>query len=390
MLFQSICPLSKCPSKEDLCEKCKVRGNSQSCDEMKSLNAKTSAKGRTAVVSPKCLIVFGALAVLVLFLFVTIQFLRTSGIYSPRNYNRQPFFANPGGLFFDSEYPEDSQTTGDNAHKFMINSEDICHADATDDVKLLILVTSFIGNFDHRRAIRDTWGSLTTKSGPYRLGFVVGFTMNATASRLLQEEYEMYHDIIQCNFEDTEQNLTLKSIAMLKWVTEFCPHTKFFLKANDDIYINFSVLSQIMNNETYLTDPNFITGFLQCGVYSEKETDAKDFLSEEDFSDEFHPPYISGSAYLTTGDLSKDLYKISNEIKPLISKEDVFITGVCAHKIGAALFHDNLFRSDKPNPTWIIYSSIATGNGLEPSEIYKIWKEMIDYFSDFDMYIIDS
>jgi hypothetical protein len=61
------------------------------------------------------------------------------------------------------------------------------------------------------------------------------FTFSQAA---LEFEAEQYHDIVQEDFQDTYHNLTYKGIAGLKWISYFCPHARFILKTDDDIFVN--------------------------------------------------------------------------------------------------------------------------------------------------------
>jgi len=53
-----------------------------------------------------------------------------------------------------------------------------------------------------------------------------------------------YNDIVQENFQDSYRYLTFKGIMAMKWITEYCNHTEYILKTDDDIITNtFIILS---------------------------------------------------------------------------------------------------------------------------------------------------
>lgn len=52
--------------------------------------------------------------------------------------------------------------------------------------------------------------------------FIVGQTTNNETQNKIIEESQTHHDIIQESFLDTYNNLTLKTVMMLKWVTNNC------------------------------------------------------------------------------------------------------------------------------------------------------------------------
>lgn len=103
-------------------------------------------------------------------------------------------------------------------------------------------VTSAPANFRRRIAIRETWADVTAfnhsvfktlhygAEGSYRkavdsrkriqVTFLLGTTKNHSIQAGIDEESRISQDILQENFVDSYQNLTLKSLFMLKWATE--------------------------------------------------------------------------------------------------------------------------------------------------------------------------
>lgn len=71
-------------------------------------------------------------------------------------------------------------------------------------------------------------------------------------------------------------------------------------------------------------------------------------MSEEDFPEVEFPPYAAGSAYVTTGPTAAQLFDASQRVTPFLPQEDIFITGLCADDIDAALVHEPSFRYTKP------------------------------------------
>jgi len=138
-------------------------------------------------------------------------------------------------------------------------------------VKVLALVTSSPVNFDARRAIRQTWGSKAdlTRRG-IRLVFVLGWSGNEKTENLVAKEAAEYGDIIEEDFLDSYHNLTLKSVAMLKWVNLTCSNEKgttgsfahYILKVDDDIFINVDRLLTVIHD---LPNAKMI-GRLTCGA----------------------------------------------------------------------------------------------------------------------------
>lgn len=59
--------------------------------------------------------------------------------------------------------------------------------------------------------------------------------------------YNLFALSVKCQhflpFQDSYHNLTLKTVMGLKWMSIFCPHAKFILKTDDDIYVNVPLLT---------------------------------------------------------------------------------------------------------------------------------------------------
>jgi len=77
-----------------------------------------------------------------------------------------------------------------------------------------------------------------------RIVFIVGrqkdeaMLGNETLNRI-HIESEKYNDIIQENFVDSYNNLTLKSVMALKHISRSCFNTAaYFLKCDDDTFVN--------------------------------------------------------------------------------------------------------------------------------------------------------
>lgn len=71
-----------------------------------------------------------------------------------------------------------------------------------------------------------------------RLGFLLGDTDSLEAQNQVMEESSKYGDVIQEGFLDTYNNLTLKSVMLLKWVRSHCRHARYIMKTDDDMFVN--------------------------------------------------------------------------------------------------------------------------------------------------------
>lgn len=147
-------------------------------------------------------------------------------------------------------------------HTTLTEPTNVCDGD--EKLLLLIVVCSAPGNFEKRQAIRETWANTTEFNypmfarmhahfnGPYlpisdlewpkyairngernasepslsifrvKIVFLIGQTKSNATQMRIYEESEMHDDLIQESFVDSYNNLTLKTVMMLKWVNGRC------------------------------------------------------------------------------------------------------------------------------------------------------------------------
>ena len=130
------------------------------------------------------------------------------------------------------------------------------------DLFLISYIHTAPSHYKRRMVIRETWGN--PKYYPdvkVRVVFVMGKTFDKEeVQSSLEYEAEQYGDIVQEDFLDSYKNLTYKGIGALKWISNYCPHAKFVLKADDDIFVNtFTLLRHLKSlHETGIDNKNLI------------------------------------------------------------------------------------------------------------------------------------
>ncbi|XP_037083947.1 beta-1,3-galactosyltransferase 5-like [Pollicipes pollicipes] len=147
--------------------------------------------------------------------------------------------------------------------------------------------------------------------------FLVGRADSDTLQAQLSAEAAAHGDVLQEDFPDHYNNLTIKTVFMLKWLTHRCPSVPFVLKADDDMW------------------------------------------------EEPLPDYISGTAYLLTGSAVAPLWWRALET-PFINLEDVFLSGLRAPGF------------EKTRPLWqhpCTCRHHLTVHGLAPAVIERLYRE---------------
>ncbi|XP_016118684.1 beta-1,3-galactosyltransferase 1-like, partial [Sinocyclocheilus grahami] len=126
------------------------------------------------------------------------------------------------------------------AFDFIINEPKKCE---TNVPFLVILITTTHKEFDARQAIRETWGDESTFSDLRIITlFLLGRSTDAVLNQMVEQESEIFHDIVVEDFIDSYHNLTLKTLMGMRWVATFCNQAKYVMKTDSDIFVNMDNL----------------------------------------------------------------------------------------------------------------------------------------------------
>jgi len=271
-----------------------------------------------------------------------------------------------------------------------------------DETHFVVLIHSHPKYMERRLAIRQTWGS-AIRSGRWpgsrgvgahsavgidrnskfmrtccdrmQMAFVVGLSRDPGINDAVDEEYLTHWDVVQGDFIDDYQNMTLKSLIDLKFVTERCSKVKYLLKTDDDMIINLPYLVDMLD-EIALNTSRFILGPLNVG--SRVYRNGKWRLTKEQFPFEFFPPYESGSAYVISADLVGELLEASRYV-PSIFIDDVYITGILGRILGVQHVRRAGFAfwtSRPPMACDLIARRVVTGTKMTPINLNAIWNEL--------------
>ncbi|KAK2721707.1 beta-1,3-galactosyltransferase 1-like isoform X2 [Artemia franciscana] len=240
---------------------------------------------------------------------------------------------------------------------------------------ILVIVPSAVSEIDARLAIRDTWGS-AFKNSSYNghnlvLAFIVGRPLNSSLESRIIAENNAFNDIIQEDFIDTYENLTLKSVMLLKWADTYCKGAEFVLKIDDDVYLDLDNLLNLLN---MYGKKRLIGGSLFCNAAPIRSQSSKWYCPKHIFPGSVYPPYVSGTTYVMSGDIIHSLYETALST-PLVHLEDVFLTGIVAQKLNIFPVHFSLINHGKVELRACEYKKHVTVHDVQPSEMRFIWSE---------------
>ncbi|XP_011149907.1 beta-1,3-galactosyltransferase 5 [Harpegnathos saltator] len=242
------------------------------------------------------------------------------------------------------------------------------------DMDLVVIVMSAPTHLDARTAIRQTWGHYGQRSDMSVL-FMLGTTNDRKVETILRKEQNMYNDIIRGRFLDSYSNLTLKTISTLEWVGSYCPKVKYLLKTDDDMFINVPRLLAFVSK--HARDRNVIFGRLARKWKPIRNRKSKYYVSQAQFQQSIFPDFTTGPAYLLSSDTVRRLYDAALD-HTYLKLEDVFMTGIVAHKLGIKRSHANEFLNKR-----IPYTACNIQRGIsihmvKYSEQFDLWKKLLD------------
>ncbi|XP_063263781.1 beta-1,3-galactosyltransferase 2-like [Prinia subflava] len=280
-----------------------------------------------------------------------------------------------GELPPENEKSENEATpTPTQSFTFLINEEEKCK-DRTPFLVLLIATTAV--ELQHRDAIRRSWGSEGAVPGAdvVRL-FMLGIDAKGAHRDVLLRESEQYHDIIQQDFLDTYNNLTLKTLMGMRWVASYCNGTRFAMKTDTDVFVNTMYLIEKLLRPLPPPTQNYFTGHLMKGHSPIRHKASKWYISEEEFPGNRYHPFCSGTGYVFSGDLAAKIVNASLTIE-YIHLEDVYV-GFCLHAKGVEIVppRSSLFNIHKVPFSPCTYNKIITSHHIQPHEQILYWETL--------------
>lgn len=252
---------------------------------------------------------------------------------------------------------------------------------------LIILVTSAPSHFENREAIRVTWAnrvSLRVRRQPFggaldwKIVFLLGKTTNASINALVQQEAAEFDDILLGEFQDSYENLVIKTMMGLSWASRInCTHV---LKADDDVYVHIPRLV------TWLRQPSLpfrlYAGYASIKVGVVRQETSRFFVDWETYPEPYYPPYSIGPFYLLSRNILPALVNLTNYIKPIVI-EDAYI-GILTQTLGIGLIDTSetfeIFYQENPSlrlDDCKLTSVICLGHHISPPGLHVIHSRLL-------------
>ncbi|XP_068779020.1 beta-1,3-galactosyltransferase 2-like [Struthio camelus] len=258
-------------------------------------------------------------------------------------------------------------------YRFLLNEPHKCR-DRTPF--LVLLVATEPRDTAGRRAVRRTWGDERSVPGVAVLRlFLTGVhpVFGGPLQRLLEEESALYHDVLQQDFLDTYNNLTLKTLMGMEWVSKHCPNASYVVKADQDVFLNLGYLVRQLLQPQLPPKRDFATGYIYRNTGPLRNKAYKWYVPPEVYPNETYPPYCGGPAYVLSGDLARKVHAVAQTL-PLINMEDAFV-GLCLHALGVTVTSSpwGLFNMHKIAYDKCKFSKLVMVHHYSPGELLELW-----------------
>ncbi|XP_065432587.1 beta-1,3-galactosyltransferase 2-like [Chrysemys picta bellii] len=263
------------------------------------------------------------------------------------------------------------------SYRFLLNEPDKCREWAP---FLVLLVVTEPKDIEARNAIRQTWGNESAVPGVSMVRlFLTGVHPHYSSQlqRLLKEESALHRDIIQQDFLDTYNNLTLKTLMGMEWVSRHCPNASYVVKADSDIFLNMGFLVRELLQPQLPPKKDFMTGYIYRNTGPLRSKAYKWYVPREVYPNDTYPPYCGGPGYVLSGDLAKKVYGVAQTLR-VINMEDAFM-GICLYELGVRV-------TDSPwglfNVFWQEYekcrfSKLVVVHHFGPTDLLRVWPDFL-------------
>ncbi|XP_032803386.2 beta-1,3-galactosyltransferase 2-like [Petromyzon marinus] len=269
----------------------------------------------------------------------------------------------------------------DPEYEYILNEPEKCRIK---DPFLVVLITSVPRELEKRQVIRETWANETLLPGiVIKILFLLGSIPALTKAdpldlqQQLKEESHQHRDLLQQNFVDAYDNLTLKTMMGLHWVYAHCPHAAYVMKTDSDMFVNLEVLVKVVLKPELPPRPDYFTGHVKWSISPNRNKKSKWYISPEEFPGKKYAPYCAGAGYVFSGWLASQMYRTSRVV-PRINFEDVYV-GLCLEKLNVKPVvppRGVSFSTLKVPFSVCKYKQIVTSHRVSPPELRLYWDQL--------------
>jgi len=203
--------------------------------------------------------------------------------------------------------------------------------------RVLITIKSAGDHFEHRLAIRESWGNLSQYNlqSSIMLVFLLGKSVNRTLEEEITAEAGDFGDIVQGNYIDTYANLTLKALNGMEYRKRFCNQPEFVLAIDDDTYLD--VPSMVAHLDRVESGQDFVECSERTVVKGKVWRTGQWAVDKNLYPADKYPTYCNGPCYLMPSLTASRLHDLVSVTPSDLQADDAFISGVLRSKAAIPL-----------------------------------------------------
>ena len=290
-------------------------------------------------------------------------------MYTP---NEKCFLYNSkDGVYASKKYRiEDMTMKYPHTYKTIINNPHAC------DDGVYVVVGSPVGprQFTERVATREAWGSIRDVDGHkvIHLFFAGQDENDEEGDRLIREENERYHDIIQFDMRNHFMNLTLLAILTYNWTSHYCPHIAYYVRADNDLWYNprLHIHNYLLEKRKQTLIGNIVQGNKPIRVDVSRYWMPKSIFPAATFD-----PYPSGCFVTIAGDTLQTIVKYCEHIGPIIYFDDVFLGQIASiTNITLLSYPGGVMEFMWKKYNGLTYKKLAAAHRYTPADVVALWQ----------------
>ncbi|CAH1789161.1 unnamed protein product [Owenia fusiformis] len=253
---------------------------------------------------------------------------------------------------------------------YIYKNKNLCSTYDSKHIKLLVIIFTIHNDVKTRNTLRKTWLSISNNNtGELRYVFLLGkHTRKNNWNIEALKEAKTHGDILIKDFMDVYRNLTLKTMSGLQWAVEFCSNAEYVMKTDADMWVNTPRLLHFLDS---FKIKNEIIGSCFSKAMPVRKKTSKWYVSMQQYPFKYFPEFCSGTGYVTTMQVVKDIVKISPNT-PYFHLEDVYI-GLCMKALKYKLRSVKGFNRYKMKFSACEYQKLITSHHIPQSDIEKAW-----------------
>ena len=157
----------------------------------------------------------------------------------------------------------------------------------------------------------------------------------------INQEINIFDDIVLANYEDTYYNLSWKSVTNFRWMSAFCrpENVEMFLIIDIDHRINLTMYEKFLAKIPREKRRNAIFGYLAVIDEASRKPTDKRYISYREIPWDIMSPYLRGFAQLVGPNVVDDMAIGTAFTRHNYAPEDVFL-GMVAFKLGVLMLNE--------------------------------------------------